>query len=138
MAGILRAHGVWVGLALALVVSSLAAGEAGAETRGHAISGEEQGWNLAGSRKVMDACSDLSNPIRMPTDQDGLKEVSFDAALSRHSASTPQKLAVDMGMPRNEQEAAAPADAPSACGSTSLAVSLLMCVGMTLLSLVVA
>ncbi|MQM18625.1 hypothetical protein Taro_051620 [Colocasia esculenta] len=107
-----------------------------------------------GSKAEFDSC-DLSNPIRMFTD--GLNEVPLEGEGPRYFASgRPEscrgglKLHVAV-QPQEEAAAQAPvasavpggeavlgADGPSVCGSHSLGVSFLVCVGMAFLRLFVA
>ncbi|MQL99313.1 hypothetical protein Taro_032027 [Colocasia esculenta] len=139
MAGLLPSYGVMVGLALALVMACGAVGAAEQVRLGSDVSSDF----AARSREEMDTCDLSDNPIRMHTD--GLKDTApvVDTAETGRGAvperqddgqSRPQPKA-DMVMPRSEL-AAAPEPSPS--GSTRLAVSGMMCVGVLLLGLVMA
>ncbi|MQM03997.1 hypothetical protein Taro_036776 [Colocasia esculenta] len=146
MAGLLPSYGVMVGLAFALVMAPLAWAAVGAE-QGHP--GSDVGLDFAArNREKMDGC-DLSNNAII-THTDGLKDttpVLVSAETGRvavperqddaHSGLQPKAEEVrrDFAMPRSEQ---ADAPGPSPSGSTSIAVSGMMCVGVALLGLVMA
>lgn len=121
---------------------------------GFAYSAGDESIVELGSKEEFDAC-DLSNPITMYTD--GINEVPLEGEGPRYFASgRPEscrgglKLHVKV-LPQQEEAAQPPAaaavpggdlvrgaDGPTVCGSPSLGISFLMCVGMAFLRLFVA